>query len=223
MNIHSDFKLKAVIHTQDSQWVPSPILGIERKYLDRIGGELARATSIVKYAPHSSFTQHTHGGGEEILVLDGTFSDEHADYSSGTYLRNPPDSVHTPHSKSGCTLFVKLRQFHPEDTSRIQIDTTKAAWYPGLVKGLTVMPLHEYDGVGTALVRWAPQTVFKPHVHPGGEEILVLKGVFHDEHGSYPEGTWIRSPRYSQHAPFTKSEGALIYVKTGHLDHPLHE
>jgi anti-sigma factor ChrR (cupin superfamily) len=83
------------------------------------------------------------------------------------------------------------------------------------------MPLHEFDGVGTALVRWAPNTVFNPHVHPGGEEILVLEGVFHDEHGSYPSGTWIRSPRYSKHTPFTKSEGALIYVKTGHLNHKL--
>jgi anti-sigma factor ChrR (cupin superfamily) len=81
------------------------------------------------------------------------------------------------------------------------------------------MPLHEFDGVGTALVKWAPNTVFNPHVHPGGEEILVLEGVFHDEHGSYPSGTWIRSPRYSTHKPFTKSEGALIYVKTGHLNH----
>jgi anti-sigma factor ChrR (cupin superfamily) len=55
-------------------------------------------------------------------------------------------------------------------------------------------------------------------VHPGGEEIFVLEGVFHDEYGSYPAGTWIRSPRFSKHAPFTKSEGATIYVKTGHLE-----
>ena len=105
--------------------------------------------------------------------------------------------------------------------STIRVDTNAATWYPGLVPGLSVMPLHEFDGVGTALVMWAPDTIFNPHVHPGGEEIFVLQGVFHDEHGSYPTGTWIRSPRYSKHAPFTKSEGALIYVKTGHLDYPL--
>jgi len=182
---------------------------------------LARATSIVCYAPNSKFTEHMHDGGEEILVLEGVFSDEHGDYPKGTYLRNPPGSSHSPHSIEGCTLFVKLRQFHSDDISIIRTNTTVATWYPGLVPGLSVMPLHEFDGVGTALVRWAPNTIFNPHVHPGGEEIYVLNGVFHDEHGSYPAGTWIRSPRYSKHAPFTKSEGSIIYVKTGHLDNLL--
>jgi hypothetical protein len=47
-----------------------------------------------------------------------------------------------------------------------------------MVPGLSVMPLHEFNGVGTALVKWAPNTIFNPHVHPGGEEIFVIKGVF---------------------------------------------
>jgi anti-sigma factor ChrR (cupin superfamily) len=221
MNINADFTQKAVINTQEAPWLPSPMAGVNRKPLDRIGDEVAIATTIVSYAPNSSFPQHSHPAGEEILVLEGTFSDESGDYSAGMYLRNPPDSSHTPHSKDGCTIFVKLRQFHPDDSATIRIDTNNTAWHPGLVPGLSVMPLHEFDGVGTALVRWAPNTVFNPHVHPGGEEIFVLEGVFYDEHGSYPSGTWIRSPRYSTHRPFTKSEGALIYVKTGHINHPI--
>jgi len=116
MIINADFALKAVVHTQTMPWEKSPIEGVERKYLDRVGGEVAMASTVVKYAPNSSFTRHAHGGGEEIFVI---------------------------------------------------------------------------------------------------------KGVFHDEHASYPTGSWIRSPRYSKHTPFTKSEGALIYVKTGHLDNPL--
>jgi anti-sigma factor ChrR (cupin superfamily) len=218
MNVNDDFTIQAVVDTNKLVWIQSPAAGVERKFLDRVGNEIARASSLVRYAPNSSFAPHTHDGGEEILVLDGTFSDENGDYAAGTYLRNPPKSFHSPHSKDGCTIFVKLRQFHDNDSAAIRIDTTAANWYPGLVNGLYVMPLHEFDGVGTALVRWAPNTIFRPHVHPGGEEILVLEGVFHDEHGSYPKGTWIRSPRYSKHAPFTKSEGAVIYVKTGHLD-----
>ena len=221
MNFNSDFTKKAVIQTNDLDWVPSPAAGVSRIFLDRIGDEVARATSIVRYEPNAFFDAHTHDGGEEIFVLDGVFSDEGGDHPAGTYIRNPPNSKHTPHSKEGCVLFVKLRQFHLDDISTIRIDTNATTWYPGLVPGLSVMPLHEFDGVCTALVRWAPDTIFNPHVHPGGEEILVLQGVFHDEHGSYPTGTWIRSPRYSKHAPFTKSEGALIYVKTGHLDYPL--
>jgi len=218
MNINSDFSLKVVVHAGDIEWQDSPVQGVYRKPLDRIGDEVARASTIVRYAPGSSFTPHTHGAGEEIFVLEGKFADEHGDYPIGTYLRNPPNSTHAPRSDEGCILFVKLRQFHPKDQATIRIDTLTAPWYPGMVPGLSVLPLHEFDGVGTALVRWAPNTVFNPHVHPGGEEILVLEGVFHDEHGSYPVGSWIRSPRYSKHAPFTKQEGALIYVKTGHLN-----
>ena len=223
MIVNADFALKAVMNTQDMNWEPSPVPGVERKYLDRVGEEVAIASTVVKYAANSSFTRHTHDGGEEILVLEGVFSDEFGDYPVGSYLRNPPKSSHTPFSKEGCTLFVKLRHFHPDDLETVRIDTSTATWYPGTVPGLSVMPLHEFDGVGTALVKWAPDTIFNPHVHPGGEEIFVIKGVFYDEHDSYPTGTWIRSPRYSKHAPFTKSEGALIYVKTGHLDNPIQQ
>ena len=217
MNIHSDLNERIVLHTDRLAWHASPIQGVERQMLDRVGDEVARATSVVRYAPNTEFTPHAHDGGEEILVLDGCFSDERGNYPAGTYLRNPPGSRHSPFSATGCTLFVKLRQFAQTDSQALQLNTKASDWYPGLVAGLSVMPLHEYDGVSTALVRWAPNTVFNPHVHPGGEEIFVLDGVFHDEFGVYPKGSWIRSPRYSKHAPFTKEEGALIYVKVGHL------
>jgi len=65
-------------------------------------------------------------------------------------------------------------------------------------------------------LRWAPETLFKPHVHPGGEEIFVLSGVFEDELGVYPQGTWLRNPSYSQHHPFSRG-GCTIFVKTGHI------
>jgi len=216
-NINDDFNLKAVANIAELDWLASPSAGVMRKPLDRVGDEIARATSIVLYEPNSAFEPHEHPEGEEIMVLDGEFSDGTGDYPAGTYIRNPPGSCHAPKSQKGRTLFVKLRQFHPNDSTTVRIDTNEAPWYQGMVAGLTVMPLHEFDGVNTALVRWAPNTIFNPHVHPGGEEIFVLQGVFHDEYGSYPAGSWIRSPRYSKHAPFTKAEGALIYVKTGHL------
>jgi anti-sigma factor ChrR (cupin superfamily) len=217
MDIHSNFGERIVLHTDELVWQASPAAGVMRKYLDRVGDEVARASSIVRYEPNTSFEQHAHDGGEEILVLDGCFSDEKGDYSAGMYLRNPPGSHHAPYSNDGCTLFVKLRQFEQTDSQELRINTRTSDWYSGLVPGLSVMPLHEHQGISTALVRWAPNTVFNPHVHPGGEEIYVLDGVFHDEFGVYPKGSWIRSPRYSKHAPFTKNEGALIYVKVGHL------
>jgi anti-sigma factor ChrR (cupin superfamily) len=158
-----------------------------------------------------------HGGGEEILVLEGVFSDDRGDYPAGTYLRNPPGTSHAPFSRDGCVLLVKLWQFKAGDTDEVRIDTRAAPWRPGLVPGLSVLPLHAHDGIDTALVRWAPDTRFSPHVHPGGEEIFVLEGVFRDEHGAYPARSWLRSPPWSRHAPYTEAEGALIYVKTGHV------
>jgi len=151
-------------------------------------------------------------------VLDGVFSDEHGDYPTGSYLRNPPGTSHKPFSIHGCTLLVKLWQFAADDSTQLALNTTAQQWRPGLVPGLSVMPLHEYNGVSTALVRWAPNTQFNRHIHVGGEEILVLQGLFCDEHGQYPAGSWLRSPRYSSHAPFTLEQGALIFVKVGHMD-----
>jgi len=216
-NLNDDFDQRALVHTADLPWQPSPMRGVDRRPLDRVGGEVARATSIVRYAPGSHFERHAHGGGEEILVLEGTFSDETGDHPAGTYLRNPPGSAHAPFSREGCVLFVKLWQFTVGDTQPLRVDTASGRWRQGLVPGLTVLPLHGHDGVDSALVRWAPDTVFSAHSHPGGEEILVLEGVFRDEGGAYPSGTWLRSPRWSRHAPFTGPEGALIYVKVGHL------
>ena len=216
MRIHADFSKRVVIETDSMPWEDSPMTGVQRRKLDRIGEEVARATSLVKYDPQSYFSEHTHSGGEEFLVLRGVFSDEHGDYPAGTYVRNPIGSAHTPHSKDGCVIFVKLQQFDADDTAQFSIDTRSAQFLPGSAPGLTVLPLHSHKGESCALVRWAPGTNFSPHRHFGGEEILVLEGVFSDENGDYPKGTWLRSPHMSQHHPFSK-EGCLIYVKTGHL------
>ena len=216
--INADFEQRVVIHPNDYQWVQSPMPGVERMMLDRIGDEVARATSIVRYAPHSAFSSHTHNGGEEFLVLEGVFSDEHQNYSKGSYVRNPIGTSHTPNiGKEGATILVKLHQFDGDDTEQKIIDTQNHPWHQGLVDGLTVMPLHEFKCEKIALVKWAPHTQFQSHNHWGGEEIFVLEGTFYDEHGQYPKGTWLRSPHMSQHTPFTKEGGALIYVKVGHL------
>lgn len=217
MQVRAEFQKREVIYANEYAYVPSPLPGVSRMMLDRMGDEVARATSIVKYAAGAGYSAHTHGGGEEIFVLDGVFSDEHGDYPAGTYLRNPPGTSHTPFSKDGCTILVKLWQFAAGDTEQLTIDTNQSTWRPGLVPGLSVLPLHEHDGISTALVRWAPHTQFQSHMHPGGEEILVLQGLFRDEYGEYPVGSWLRNPRWSKHTPYTGAEGALIYVKVGHL------
>lgn len=216
MLINSDFSKSAIIRPDKASWVASPQPGVERLMLDRLGAETGRATSIVRYAPGSSFSPHVHAGGEEFLVLEGTFSDEHGDYPAGTYVRNPIGSQHTPFSKDGCVIFVKLHQFDHADNQRIVVNSNNSAFLPGMVDGLEVLPLHDFGDEHVALVRWQPGTYFKRHTHLRGEEILVVEGVFEDEHGQYPQGTWLRNPTCSTHTPFSR-EGALIYVKVGHL------
>lgn len=215
MNLHEDYSQRVVLNHHDLPWVGSPEPGVQRRMLDRVGDEVARATSIVRYEAGSRFAPHSHDLGEEILILEGVFSDETGDYPAGSYIMNPPGSSHAPFSESGCLLFVKLRHLGPEQVHREVIDTTRAPWLQGLVPGLHVMPLMQ-QGAGSTLVRWAPQTYFNPHRHFGGEEIFVVDGVFEDEHGRYPKGSWIRSPHMSQHQPFSR-EGCTIFVKTGHL------
>ena len=216
MHIHADLSLRAVVDSNELPWIDSPLPGVQRRMLERDGEEVARATTIVRYAPNSYFDAHTHIGGEEFLVLDGIFSDATGDFPQGMYVRNPIGSKHKPYTKDGTTIFVKLQQFDADDQAHVRLNTNKAEWLPGQVEGLQVMPLHEFGSEQVALVKWAPGTKYVSHTHPQGEEIFVLSGVFADEQGTYPAGTWLRNPAGSEHTPFS-DEGCVIYVKTGHL------
>jgi anti-sigma factor ChrR (cupin superfamily) len=190
--LNQNFHEKVVLKSSQLTPVSSPCDGVERTLLERNeNSEYAISTTIVEFKPNSFFNEHVHDSGEELLVLEGTFSDEFGDYPAGTYIRNPHNTKHSPFSKNGCRLLVKLRQFNPMDNKQVIIST--------------------------ALVKWDSNTEFSFHQHHGGEEIFVLKGTFYDEFGKYPEQTWIRSPHMSKHKPFTLSDGALIFVKTGHL------
>jgi len=216
MRLNSDPTIRVVLHSEELPWQPSPAAGVQRRLLAREGAEDARATSVVRYQPGATFSPHAHPQGEEIMVLDGEFTDEHGVYPAGTYIKNPPGSAHTPRSPAGCTLFVKLRQIDDRDSERVVVRPSDRRWNPGLVSGLEVLALDQFGATHTALVRWAPRTVFSKHQHFGGEEIFVLQGTFQDEYGDYPSGTWIRSPHMSSHQPYSTS-GCLIFVKVGHL------
>jgi anti-sigma factor ChrR (cupin superfamily) len=213
--LNMDFSQRVIIETRSMAWLPSPAKGVERKPLARAEAESGHATSIVRYEKGARFSSHPHPYGEEILVLEGVFSDEHGDYPAGTYIRNPHGSTHAPFSDNGCTLFVKLHQSSLDDQKTVRIDTTSTTWLPGQ-GNLEVMPLHSFEHEHTALVKWPAGERFLPHKHFGGEEILVLSGTFCDEYGQYPTGSWLRSPHMSEHFPFVEEE-TIIWVKTGHL------
>jgi len=217
MNLNSDFSARAAVHAARLDWMPSPIPGVDRRMLDRIGDEVARATSIVRYAPHSRFAPHTHGGGEEFLVLDGVFQDELGDYPTGTYVRNPPPSSHTPGSEPGCTIFVKLWQFDPEDRTPVRIDSS----------GLFFSPAHDLPGVEFALLhedawelvlmeRWAPGISIAVPL-PGGIELLTLDGSFIEGGEEFTRLSWLRLPAGATLQATGGRGGCKLWVKSGHL------
>jgi len=213
--LNMDFNQKVVIETAPQDWMASPMPGVWRKPLAREDAERGHATSIVRYESGARFSPHDHPKGEEILVLEGVFSDETGDYPAGTYFRNPEGFRHAPFSTQGCVLLVKLHQFQSNDTHHVVIDTHSAPFRPGSGK-LQVLPLHQHGSEQVALVRWPAGERFQVHSHFGGEEIYVISGELRDEHGSYPQGTWIRSPHTSQHKPYVDKD-TLIWVKVGHL------
>lgn len=213
--LNMDLSQQVVVLPEQHQWLRSPAEGVSRMPLEREHAESGRTTSLVTFTAGASFPPHQHPMGEEIFVLEGVFSDENGDYPAGTYIRNPPGSHHQPFTREGCALFVKLDQFHPDDRQQVVITQEQRRWQQG-IGNLKVLSLHSFETRSTALVYWPANESFQPHTHFGGEEILVLKGEFCDEHGRYPQYSWIRSPHMSKHFPFVEQE-TLIMVKVGHL------
>jgi anti-sigma factor ChrR (cupin superfamily) len=217
--INADFSQRVVIATNDLPWVPSPQAGVERRMLDRIGAEVARATSLVRYASHSAFPAHSHGLGEEFLVLEGVFSDEHGDYPAGTYVRNPPGSRHSPRTGPGCTILVKLRQMTNTEHDRVVVDSATATWKPGDAAGHTRLVLYssgDKPGEQVMMERLVAGVGLPLAECRGGEEIFLLSGDLADEAGSYLEGTWIRNPPGHRRSLRSVS-GATFWSKRGHL------
>ena len=216
MQLHADLTKRAVVDSTSLDWVPSPLPGVERRMLERDGEEVARATTIVRYAPNSYFDGHMHELGEEYVVLDGVFSDEHGDFGPGFYVRNPPGSRHRPHSKDGCTILVKLRQMDRTDNVQVNIDSTKGEYVETGVPGLSMLEVHKDEREQVAFFRFAPGTTVPLHPHDGGEEFYVIEGSLSDAYGTYTTGSWVRQEHGSSHE-VTSDEGCLLYSKSGHL------
>ncbi|WP_298257924.1 cupin domain-containing protein [uncultured Litoreibacter sp.] len=214
MELNADFSQRVVVHSDQLDWNASPMPGVDRRMLDRIGGEVARATTIVRYAPDSKFSAHTHTGGEEFIVLDGVFQDEHGDFPEGTYVRNPPTTSHTPGSEPGCTIFVKLWQFDMED--RDQFRKTMADELAAPVNGVATAVLH----------RDAQEIVTYSHLESGatlakdddgGIEMLVISGSVVESGETLAKGAWLRLPEGHPLNAVAGEDGAKVWIKTGHL------
>ena len=217
-DINADLGGRTVVVSADMDWESSPSGTVWRKPLFRQGGEYGPVTSIVRYDAGGAFRTHSHPEGEEILVLDGVFADDHGEYPAGSYLLNPDGSRHAPASPAGCVLLVRLRQYAGSDRPQVALDTAAMAWQQDLLPGTWIKPLYRQHGYpeNMALVKWEPGTELRRHAHLGGEEVLVLDGAFEDEYGRYSKGTWVRMPHGSEHRPFTR-DGCTLYLRVGGL------
>lgn len=214
MEINADFTKPVVIDTDQLEWRPSPMKGVERRMLDRIGGEVARATSIVRYAPGSRFSAHTHDGGEEFIVLDGVFQDEHGDYPAGTYVRNPPTTSHVPGSAEGCTIFVKLWQFDLADRSQFSKNMEAELGAP--VEGVSTSLLHEDERETVTYRKLEPGATLTSGT-AGGIEMLILDGEVTVDNDVLGRNAWLRLPEGEALFATAGTGGAKIWMKTGHL------
>lgn len=219
MKINADFDERVVLHGAEMEWIETRMKGVKRRMLDRVGAESGRATSIVSYDPNSKFAAHVHTGGEEFIVLDGVFQDEHGDFPVGSYIRNPPESSHTPGSDEGCMIFVKLWQFDKSDRTEVKVNydqlvSTKDADRPGV----SVTPLHKDQYEEVRMEEWAADTSVVVE-DEGGIEILVIDGSFEESGDQLKKLSWLRMPIGSTVKAKAGSQGARVWIKTGHLRH----
>lgn len=214
MELNADFEARVLVHSDAIDWKASPMPGVDRRMLDRIGEEVARATTIVRYAPESHFSAHTHSGGEEFIVLDGVFQDEHGDFPEGTYVRNPPTTSHTPGSEPGCTIFVKLWQFDMEDRNQFRKNMADELGAP--VNGVARAQLHKDEREEVSyfhLDAGAELSVSEPD----GIEVLMIAGSMTEGGDALRKGSWLRLPVGTPLKAVAGSDGAKVWMKTGHL------
>ncbi|MFG6665607.1 cupin domain-containing protein [Halomonas sp. HNIBRBA4712] len=218
MRLNADFSRFACVTPDQYAWVASPSAGVERMMLDRIGDEVARATSLVRYAPNSRFERHVHGGGEEILVLEGVFGDEHGRYPAGSYLRNPIGTDHAPEiGAEGALILVKLHQFEHTDTLKMAMPAHRLPWQPDRREGVAYKMLHTHGQERVSLERWAAGVTLDSPQFGKGLEVFVLEGSLREDSHEYSAGSWCRYPFGAQPTLRAGSEGVRLYLKRGHL------
>ena len=218
MLLNDDFAARTLVHAASLDWVPSPAKGVERRMLFRIGAEKARATSIVRYAPGSRFARHGHPGGEEFLVLEGTFQDETGDFPVGTYVRNPPGSGHAPGSETGCTIFVKLWQFSADDHEHV-VRLPGAGEPAPLRAGITSSRiLFEGSSEHVRLEEWKADAELEV-ANAQGLELLVLAGTFTNGTDTLATQSWLRLPAGKALHARVGAEGARVWFKSAPLLH----
>lgn len=218
MRINDDFTRPVIVHASRQDWIPSPAPGVDRRMLFRIGEEKARATSIVRYAPGSAFPRHTHTGGEEFVVLDGVFQDEHGDYPAGAYIRNTPGTSHVPASKDGCTIFVRLWQFRADDQAQTVRQPGEGQRVPPRPGAAAATLLFDDGHEEVRFEDWQPGASVTVE-NTKGLELLVLSGGVTVDGETLESQAWVRLPANTALHAKASRDGARVWMKHGPLMH----
>ena len=216
MKINEDFTQPVLVNAQKLDWIASPAAGVDRRMLFRLGGEVARATSIVRYAPGSQFPRHVHNGGEEILVLEGTFQDEHGDYPAGSYFRNPPGTSHVPAAREGCTIFVRLWQFREGDQAQITRQPGEGDALDKRAGAVSARLLFRNESEEVRIEEWqGGATISVPNAR--GIELLVLSGHLRIGDADLGPQGWGRLPAGLPLQAQVGAETASLWIKDAEL------
>ncbi|MBD5772759.1 cupin domain-containing protein [Marinomonas sp. SM2066] len=211
--LNMDFSQTVFVNTNQIDWIDSPMSGVYRKPLAREEKERGHATSLVRYDAGSVFRTHPHPLGEEILVLDGVFSDEQGDFQAGSYFRNPPGSSHAPHSIDGCLLLVKLHQFKTSDLNKVYIDASNI-W--SSIES-QVMTLYQFDAEKVWLVRIHDnQDILSQLDLASSVELFVISGQMSYGDKIIPKRGWLREPLFLLDRCSVTSD-CFLWIKTGHF------
>ena len=216
-SLNGNLAIRVAIDTQSMDWIPSPGGHVHRKRVHRVGpAETGQVTSLVRYEPGARFPGHDHPSGEEILVLEGVFSDEHGDWPAGTYLLNPEGFHHSPFSSEGCTLFVKLRQYPGTDRIHVAMQSNDEPWTHSVRKSVDWKKLYAQEPYSDhmRMETWHSPAAMGQLNFPQGAELLVVAGSFGDERGDYNTHSWLRIPAGGSITP-TSDDYCQLYIKEG--------
>lgn len=212
--LNADLDARVIVRSSELEWVASPAGGVERKRFHRFGPpESGQVTSLVRYLPGARFPTHPHPEGEEIYVIEGTFSDARGDWRAGSWLANPEGFEHAPWSDEGCLIFVKLRQY-PGARPQAGLDTTgpAAGWQPGAQAGEVLRLLDDARFPERITLERLPAGAALALYAEGGVEAFVVEGLIEVDGERLDAHAFLRLPA-GEPARARVLEDALLWIK----------
>jgi len=224
IQLRSDKRVNEFCRTSDLDWISIAQAGVERKLIERDGGEVARATTVVRFAPGGCFPEHTHTGGEEFVVLSGSWNDCWGKQPALTYVRNYIGSKHSPQiGDEGVVIMVKLRQMSNQhcEPEHMQVDFSEQAPWPVAKDGVAELLLYASPHERVLAQHWASGVTAASLVPANGQEVFVVDGSFEDELGEHDRWAWARYAETGKRLMWTAGpQGCLLWIKQGHLHSP---